>query len=125
MVPEPTARVPAPAPETPRPPALEPARPPVLTPRPPRKPPSLPRVAAPASAEPTQEALLERIAQLKLRVQASAPPGGSPDPMMLALLARQAAAARAATDGPARVKVARSLDAFERQFEQSGDLKPR
>jgi serine/threonine-protein kinase len=115
-VPEPVVSAPAPAPAPV--PAPEPAHPSAPSPRPPRR-------VLPAPGEPTRGALLQRIAALKLRVQASAPPGGSPDPMMLALLARQDTAARAATDGPARAKVARNLDAFERQFQQSGDLKPR
>jgi len=122
VLPEPVATVPAPV----LAPAPEPAHPAAPTSRPPHK--ALPgsgRVATPVPAGPTREALLQRIAGLKLRVQASAPPGGSPDPMMLALLARQDAAARAAADAPARAKVARNLDAFVRQFEQSGDLKPR
>jgi hypothetical protein len=95
-------------------------------PRPGRKAPA--KVAPPpppVPGEPTREALLKRIDELKLRVQASAPPGRTPNPMVLTLLGRQDAAARAAADGPARAKVARSLDAFERQFEQSGDLKRR
>src|SRR6185295_3839247 len=79
----------------------------------------------PPPSGPTREALLKRIDQLRRRVQASAPPGGSPNPMILSLLGRQDAAARAAADGPARAKVARSLDAFEHQFVQSGDLKRR
>jgi len=120
VVPEPVARAPEPPPPAPAP---EPPRPPV---RPSRKPPLAPaRVATSTPGEPTRDALLKRIDQLRLRVQASAPPGGSPNPMMLSLLGRQDAAARAATDGPARAKVARSLDAFEHQFEQSGDLKRR
>ncbi len=66
-----------------------------------------------------------RIEALKRRVAASTPPGGSPNPMILTLLGRQEAAARAATDGPARARVAHSLDTFEEQFEKSGDLKRR
>ncbi|HVE83588.1 MAG TPA: serine/threonine-protein kinase [Myxococcales bacterium] len=122
VIPEPAATVPAavpaPAPAPAPVAAPEATRPPAPAPRPWRR-------APPASAEPTREALLKRIAELKLRVQSSAPPGGSPDPMMLALLARQDAAARSAVDGPARARVARSLDAFEHQFERSGDLKSR
>jgi hypothetical protein len=75
--------------------------------------------------EPTKDELLKRIGSLKRRVEASALPGGSPNPMILTLLSRQEEAARAAPDGPARAKVARSLDLFEEQFEKSGDLKPR
>ena len=69
--------------------------------------------------------MLNRIGALRRRVEASAPPGQSPNPMILTLLSRQEAAARAAADGPARAKVAHSLDTFEEQFEKSGDLKPR
>lgn len=118
VVQEPVTRAPTPAPE--------PARPPAPAPRPWRKGTSTQaRTTTSAPGEPTREALLKRIDELRLRVQSSAPPGGSPNPMMLSLLGRQDAAARAAADGPARAKVARSLDAFEHQFEQSGDLKHR
>jgi len=89
--------------------------------RPPRRVPG--RVTSPA--EPTREDLLKRVEVLRKRVESSTPPGGSPNPMLLTLLGRQEEAARAAADGLARAKVARSLDAFERQFEQSGDLKRR
>ena len=138
VIPEPLAPVaapapapvaaPAPAPEPSTSPAPVPTPEPVATPAPTPRPtrrfqPGPVRVANPVgSAGPTQEALLKRIDELKRRVQASAPPGGSPNPMMLTLLARQDAAARAAPDGPARAKVARSLDAFEDQFVKSGDL---